>query len=378
MALSRTAFERGRRVEFGHHFLIGLQPSPILTEADKRLLSTLRPAGVVLFKANFDHAAPYQQWLATYARLLDDVRGCIGRERILVCIDHEGGGVFRPPPPITHFAYARQWRDQAAEVGGAMGRELRALGINVSFAPCVDVNSNPDNPVIGDRAFGTTVDAVVQPALAFLGALQGEAVFACPKHFPGHGDVQVDSHYTLPVLEVDLETLKSREIPPFRAMVEAQARLIMSAHVLFPNIDPGRPATLSRLLLDDLLRGELGYDGVVVTDDIGMGAVSDLFERAEAIEQLLGTGSDLICLCAYWTRTERALAIARHIADGRRSGAIAGRTLDRSAERIDRLLAEAPVHPVVELDPGTFSQHRTIAPLRAARSATDRSGAAKI
>ncbi|HTN96998.1 MAG TPA: glycoside hydrolase family 3 N-terminal domain-containing protein, partial [Nordella sp.] len=154
-------FDLGRGPQsFGHRFLIGLQQSPVLGDHDKRLLSTLRPAGVVLFRANFMANAPYEEWLASHAKLLADVREYIGRDEVLITIDHEGGGVLRPPAPITPFAYAREWPGQAASVGRAMGVELRHLGFNVNFAPVVDVNSNPANPVIGPRSFGTTPQAV--------------------------------------------------------------------------------------------------------------------------------------------------------------------------------------------------------------------------
>lgn len=352
---------------FGHRFVIGLQPAPGLTDHDRRLLQALRPAGVVLFRDNFVHGAPYDEWLASLRALLDEVRACSGRERLLVGIDHEGGRVQRPPPPLTHFAYAREWAPFAADVGRAMGVELRSIGVNVTFAPVVDVHSNPENPVIGPRALGPDPEQVARTGLEFIAAVEAEGVAACPKHFPGHGDTAVDSHYGLPVVEHDLETLRRRELVPFRAAIGAGVRLVMTSHILFPRVDPDTPATMSKRIVGELLRDELGFDGVVVTDDIGMRAVSDAFDRPEAAERIMNAGTDLIAICAYGTDTARALRIADHIAAGHRSGRIGSRALDAAAERIERLLGELPRHPVAALGAEVFARHAGLAPLHDAQ-----------
>lgn len=348
---------------FGHHFLIGLQPSPELTEHDRRLLETLRPAGVILFRPNFDHEAPYEAWLTTLRRLLGEVRECIGRERVVVAIDHEGGRVLRAPPPVTAFAYAREWADEAGEVARAMAVELRSLGVNLTFAPVMDIHSNPDNPVIGPRAFATDADAVTRAGLAFIEGVEEEGVAACPKHFPGHGDTAVDSHKGLPVVEYTLDELRARELKPFAAAVEAGVGMVMTSHILFPKIDPGTPATMSHAIISGVLRGELGFDGVVVTDDIGMGAVSAMFNRREAAESMMNAGTDLISICAFGTDTGRAVAIADNIAAGFEEGRINRRALETSAARIATFLASLPQHDVEQLPLETFEAHARIAPL---------------
>src|SRR5215470_17774139 len=170
----------------GDHFLIGLRPTAELHERDRALLADLRPAGVVLFKSNFLHDQPYERWLEVYRKLLADVRSVLGRDRILVGIDHEGGRVCRTPAPITRFSYAARWAAQAGAVGHAMGVELASLGVNLSFAPVLDIHSNPANPIIGPRALGTTSEQVTAAALAFMEGLQSAQVLACGKHFPGH------------------------------------------------------------------------------------------------------------------------------------------------------------------------------------------------
>jgi beta-N-acetylhexosaminidase len=354
---------RRRAHPFGHHFAIGLQPQPTLGDHDKRLLEALRPAGVILFRPNFDHDAPYDEWLDTLRRLLHDVRMCADRERILVGIDHEGGRVHRAPPPITNFAYARDYADRAAAVGRAMGVELRSLGVNVDFAPVVDVHSNPANPVIGARAFGTDPDAVAAAGVAFMHALEAEGIVACPKHFPGHGDTAVDSHHGLPVVDRSGAELRERELVPFRAAVEAGARLVMTAHIVFPQIDPETPSTMSRPIIMELLRGELGFDGLVITDDLGMKAVSDTLDDPRTAERLLNAGTDLLDLCAFGTDTARALTVADNIEKGRRAGLIATRLLDASAERIEAFLHGLPQHEVEALPASTFEAHAGVAPL---------------
>jgi beta-N-acetylhexosaminidase len=352
--------------QLGLHFLIGLQPAAELTDHDRRLLERLRPAGVILYRGNFLREAPYEEWLAKLGGLLGAVRGAIGRERILVCIDHEGGTVHRPPPPVTHYTFARDWADRAGEVGRAMGVELRSLGINVNFAPVVDIHSNPANPVIGPRAFGETAEAVSRAGLELLRGLQAEGVIGSPKHFPGHGEAAVDSHLDLPVLDLPLETLRERELAPYRALL-ADTRLVMTAHIVFPRVDE-RPATLSEPILRGLLRDEIGYTGAIVTDDIGMKAVSRLYEDPDAAPQTIRAGCDLLMVCDYWTETERALTFAGHLRDALDRGTLDEATLDASRSRIEALLAAAQQHPVEALPAEVFERHAAIAPTRTAPS----------
>src|SRR5579871_5476766 len=264
--------------EAGDHFLIGLRLSPQLDPRDRALLTDLRPAGVILFKSNFRHDVPYEEWLDSHRQLIADVRESIGRERIFVGIDHEGARINRTPAPITRFAQAAKWANEAAAVGEAMGVELASLGVNLNFAPVLDIHSNPANPVIGKRAFGTNAEQVTTAALAFMHAMQKQGVVACGKHFPGHGDTDTDSHRELPVLNRDLDGLRARELRPFRSAIEVGVPMIMTSHLLLPQLDPNDPVTLSRRFGQDILRGELGFNGVVVSDDIGMHAVSRMFD----------------------------------------------------------------------------------------------------
>jgi beta-N-acetylhexosaminidase len=350
----------------GIHFLIGLQPSIELTEHDRHLLTRLRPSGVILYRDNFLQGAPYDEWLRHLRRLLEEVRSCIARPRILVCIDHEGGTVHRPPAPITHYDFARNFCDQAGEVGRAWGIELASLGINVNFAPVLDVDSNPNNPVIGPRSFGASPDSVAASALSLLRGMHAGSVIGCPKHFPGHGDTQVDSHLGLPVINHSIDVLRNRELMPYRAIV-ATAKMVMTAHIVFPQVDH-RPATLSAPLISGILRAELGYTGVVVSDDIGMKAISSLYDETDTAPLTIQAGCDLIMICDYWTETNRALTMASNIEAGLRSGSLDSAMLQRSRDRINALLADAAQHEVRALPEETFTRHSSLAPLSTAVS----------
>jgi beta-N-acetylhexosaminidase len=353
----------------GEHFLVGLRPSSTLDARDQALLAELRPAGVVLFKSNFRHDLPYSDWLAVHARLLQEVRAAIGRERILVAIDHEGGRVCRTPAPLTRFSYAAHWARQAAAVGCAMGEELASLGVNLSFAPVLDIHSNAANPVIGLRAFGSTSEQVIPAALAFMQALQEQGVLACGKHFPGHGDTDRDSHLELPVLRQDLAALEARELRPFRAAIRAGIPMIMTAHLMLPALDAHAPVTLSRRINQGLLREQLGFEGVIVTDDIGMHAVSKLFEDPSAAVRVFAAGADLLMVCAHWTDTDRCRGFARALIHALSDATLDAALLARSRERVRALLAQAPQRAVRALSDEQLERHRHAGALFSAQTA---------
>jgi beta-N-acetylhexosaminidase len=333
----------------GQHFLIGLRPGVSLDPMDQSLLSEIQPAGVILYKSNFDHAATYPGWLETHHELIDQIRTAVGRKRLIIAIDHEGGRVCRTPPPVTRFSYAARWASKADLVGRTMGRELACLGINLNFAPVLDIHSNPDNPVIGDRAFGTGPAAVSLAATAFIDSMQAEGVLACGKHFPGHGDTSEDSHFSLPVSHLDARAVGERELRPFKAAIDSGLLMIMSSHIMFPKIDPDEPATLSARIINGLLRKQLGFDGVVVSDDIGMHAMDGYFDDPSAAVRFLAAGSDLLMVCSHWTSTERSRDFARAILQAKEDGALHPNLLFASQSRIRALLESAPNHQVAPL-----------------------------
>ncbi|MCA9718122.1 MAG: beta-N-acetylhexosaminidase [Myxococcales bacterium] len=288
-----------------------------------------RVGGVILFARNIDPEDPAQLW-----RLCQQLQ-----ERappavpLLIAIDQEGGRVQRLRAPWTEWpAMARLGKvndvDYTAAVAKAIARELADYGIGLDFAPVVDVDTNPANPVIGDRSFGREAERVARHARAFIEAMQGEGVACCAKHFPGHGDTISDSHLELPRLEHDLDRLGAVELPPFRAAAAAGVASVMTAHVMFPRLDRRRPATLSPDILQRLLREGLGYEGVVFSDDLEMRAVADHFSVRERVLGALEAGVDGLLICSEHDLQEEALRLLERAPD---------RLLERALERMTRL-----------------------------------------
>jgi beta-N-acetylhexosaminidase len=232
----------------------------------------------------------------------------------LIAVDHEGGVVQRVRAPATHWPPMRTHdgfvspEDAAVahQVGLALGRELRALGFDIDFAPVLDIHTNPQNPIIGDRAFGTEPEAVARRALAFARGLDEAGVLACGKHFPGHGDTATDSHLDLPRIDHAMERLERVELVPFARAASANLPMIMTAHVVFAALDDTRPATLSTRVVDGLLREKLGYRGVIVSDDLDMRAITDRMPASDAAVAAIRAGCDVLLLCRDPVRRDEA------------------------------------------------------------------------
>ncbi|QNO37905.1 beta-N-acetylhexosaminidase [Protaetiibacter sp. SSC-01] len=272
-----------------------LLPGFVGTELPEWLAARLRDGlgGVCLFAENI---VSVEQLRALTTAIRE------ANPRALIAIDEEGGDVSRlhaaTGSPFPGNAVLGRVDDTAltASVGAAVAAELRAAGVNLNFAPDVDINSNPDNPVIGVRSFGTDPDLVARHAAAWVEAHEAAGVAVSAKHFPGHGDTNADSHLALPVVDLPLEVLRERELVPFVAAIAAGARTIMSSHILLPQLDAAQPATFSPRILQQLLRDELGFDGVVVSDALDMvGASGEIGIPAAAVRALAG-GCDLLCI----------------------------------------------------------------------------------
>jgi beta-N-acetylhexosaminidase len=282
----------GERVMVGFE---GFEPSADL----RRLLREFRVGGVILFARNVD--GPEQ--LAELVRELQSLARDAGHDLpLLVAVDQEGGRVQRLRAPWTLWpplrALGRGGSEEVArQVGAALAAELSSCGIRLDFAPVVDVDTNPANPVIGDRSFGDDPERVGRLGAAMIRGLQEGGVAACAKHFPGHGDTGVDSHLELPVVDHSLSRLRDVELRPFRAAVEAEVATIMTAHVLVRDLDPGVPATLSARIIGELLRGELKFPGVVVADDLEMGAIAKAWPAGDAAVRAARAGCDLLPVC---------------------------------------------------------------------------------
>jgi beta-N-acetylhexosaminidase len=249
----------------------------------------------------------------------------------------------------------------AYAAAATIARELRAVGVNMNMAPVLDVNSNPDNPVIGDRAFGTTPDVVCELGSATAAGLQDNKVVACGKHFPGHGDTNADSHKELPVVEASRERLEAVELLPFRRVVEKGIASMMTAHVLYRALDHELPATLSPTIINDFLRQELRYDGVVLTDDLEMHAIIDHYGIEDAAVRAVLAGCDVLLICKDRDREVAAFgAVEQAVA----SGTISVDRLDLSVARI-ALLKDRFVSPYM---PVTVSEAKLVAGCRTHQS----------
>lgn len=250
-------------------------------------------AGVCLFGSNIE--SPRQ-----VRRLTDSIRA--HNPLAVIAVDEEGGDVTRlhydQGAPTTGNAWLGRYDDLnvTARAGASIARELRRVGISLNFAPSADINSNDANPVIGVRSFGSDPRRVAAHTAAWVEGHQAEGVAACAKHFPGHGDTDLDSHLALPTVDVPLEVLRRRELLPFQEAIDAGVWSVMSSHILLPQVDPSGPATFSSYFLRELLRGELGFDGVVVSDALDMaGASGDIAIPAAAV-RAVAAGCDLLCI----------------------------------------------------------------------------------
>ncbi|HEX3702807.1 MAG TPA: glycoside hydrolase family 3 N-terminal domain-containing protein, partial [Vicinamibacterales bacterium] len=186
----------------------------------------------------------------------------------------------------------------AGRFAHALASELKAVGFSMDYAPVLDVHTNPSNPVIGDRALAERADEVAALGTAIIHALQQEGIAACGKHFPGHGDTSADSHHELPLVEHAIERLRAVELVPFRAAIEAHVATIMTAHVLMPALDEARPVSLSRRIVTGLLRDELRYDGVILSDDLEMKAIASEYTVPDAAVMAIDAGCDGVLICS--------------------------------------------------------------------------------
>lgn len=237
-----------------------------------------------------------------------------------IAIDQEGGRVHRVPKPFTHFPAASRVGQRgdlnlAYRAGRATAGELASAGINLNFAPVLDVHSNPQNLIIGDRSFGTDPTNVSKFGGQWMQGLRDGGIIPCGKHFPGHGDTDKDSHLDLPVVEKSLEKLKGTELPPFIHVCHKQIESLMTSHVIYRALDSKLPATLSRPIITGLLRKDLGYEGVVFGDDMDMKAISDNYGPDEAVSLSVWAGADMLLYGHDLTKAVHAFEFLRSEAD---------------------------------------------------------------
>lgn len=297
-ALQPLIASQSSRQIAGQLLVVGFDGRELPPELEASLSARER-AGVILFRRNL---ASGESGLHALQGLCSSIARRSGPELpALIAIDEEGGRVSRLRPPALSLPPMRRVADLGdtallARVGRALGQQLRCLGLTMDFAPVVDVDTNPENPIIGDRAFSSEPERVAQLAGAFLSGLQGAGIQACLKHFPGHGDTLLDSHLALPTVSHDRARLEAVELLPFRRLAAA-ADSMMTAHVLYPALDD-RPATLSPPIATELLRRDLGFEGVLFSDDLEMQALGGQGSIEQSAVDAIRAGCDLLLVCS--------------------------------------------------------------------------------
>jgi beta-N-acetylhexosaminidase len=300
---------------------------------DKRLITVLHVGGVIFYSKNIKSVPQTKQ-------MVKDLKE-INRTNnlpLFMSVDQEGGRVSRLPgvvqTPTNKEIGEKNDKHYAYSIGEKLGENLKSFGFNLDYAPVLDINSNPDNPIIGDRSYSSTASVVSNLGVQTMKGIQSKNIISVVKHFPGHGDTSVDSHIQLPVVTKNLKQLQALELIPFKKAIQNGADVVMVAHILLPQIDDQFPASMSKKVITNVLRNQLNYEGVIITDDMTMGAVIKNYGIGEAAVASLKAGSDLILVAHEY---ENAAAVFNSIKTAVKNGEIAEQRIDESVERIIRL-----------------------------------------
>ncbi len=341
--------------QIGQLCMVGFEGSEITPDL-RAWIREFQPGGIILFSRNLKNAEQI-------ADLTNELQQLMTHSPLLVAIDQEGGRVSRLPSEFTIFPPAAVVAQSgstelAYQAAAVTAKELRAVGINMNMAPVLDIHTNPENPIIGDRAFGTHPETVCQMGAATISGLHDHRVLACGKHFPGHGDTHTDSHLELPVVHATSQRLKDIELQPFRYAIQHGLQAMMTAHVHYPALDSVNPATLSSTILSGLLREEMGFAGVILSDDLEMRAILDHSNVGEAAVRSLAAGVDMLLICKSRSlETESIEAVQR---------ALTSQTLDPRLieDRLHRIqtVKQSFVHPYEPIRLSAVAEHIGIPP----------------
>lgn len=321
--------------------IVGGYDGPEPTASFLAALAQGHRGGAILFRRNLPTLeATYQ----ACCRILSAAPSALPP---ILSVDQEGGRVRRLPPPALELPPMMQLASLddpslVERAAAATATELRALGFNLNFAPVLDVQTNPDNPVIGDRAFGTEPQDVARMAVAYLRGLRAGGVVGCGKHFPGHGDTSVDSHFALPTVGSSPERLHQRELVPFRAAIDDGIECLMTAHIVCSELDAEVPATLSFRIATDLLRSQMGFGGALFSDDLEMGAIAARWPVESAAVQAIRAGCDALLVCK--SESEQELAHRALVNEAQRDPAFRARC-EQACHRLVDLRRRHPPCP---------------------------------
>ena len=304
------------RHQIGQLLIAGFNGHQIPPEL-RSLARSFGLGGVILFARNVAEPEQVAEVAFDAARLVPDLPAWVS-------VDQEGGRVARLKSPFTEWPpMATLGRSGDTRLAGrfakALAAELKSVGITLDYAPVLDIHTNPKNPVIGDRALAEKAEDVARLGAAVVQALQSEGIAACGKHFPGHGDTSTDSHLELPLVEHPPDRIRRVECVPFAAAIKAGVAFIMTAHVLVPSLDEKRPATLSRRIVQGMLREELGFKGVILSDDLEMKAIAATYSVPDAAVQAIAAGCDGLLICSGDVEVQALTleAVVHAVEDGR-------------------------------------------------------------
>ena len=319
-------------------------PGTSLNSEVEELIETFHIGGFILFERNFEDP---EQLAELIANLQAFAKQASTPAPLFISVDQEGGRVSRLNPPFTRFpdpcclGIAKS-ESLAQRFGLALGRELNAVGINMDYAPVLDVNTNPKNPIIGKRAFSNDPDWAGQLGIAFMKGMHEAGVLSVGKHFPGHGDTNLDSHLALPVVDRSKEILEQVELPPFQLAIQNGLDVIMTAHVIYRAWDEKNTATFSPMIIENILRKRLGFKGLVMSDDLEMKAVLDHVNFALFPTQGLDAGLDLFLICH---DREKVKSLQNQMIKDLESGKIAPARIEQSLQRILQVKSKIPLPP---------------------------------
>lgn len=317
--------------KIGQLVIVGLEGTQMDAEAQK-LIETYKVGGFILFKRNIETAEQTVE-------MLNELKQTNSRSNtvpLFLSVDEEGGRVSRMPeqfakiPPNLTIGKTDD-PEIARLIGQVIAKEIGALGFNMDFAPVLDIFSNPQNTVIGDRSFGNNPQQVSRFGTMMMQGLSSEQIVPVIKHFPGHGDTLVDSHVGLPIVHKTKDELKKFELIPFMEAIKQGAEVVMVAHIQLPELDASRPASLSKPIITGLLREELQFDGLIITDDLTMGAITENYDAGQASVQAFLAGSDLLLVCHEY---DSEIAAIQALKQAAADGTLSPSRIDESVYRI--------------------------------------------
>lgn len=318
--------------KIGQLLIVGFEGIETNEEIEK-MIKDYYVGGFILFERNISNGENTLELINSIKKL--------NRENnvpLFISIDEEGGNVSRLPKEFRKLPKA--WEigrinseEYSYKIGELIGERLQALGFNLNFAPVLDINSNPNNPVIGKRAFGSTVEEVKKHGIQTMEGMKSKNIIPVLKHFPGHGDTTVDSHMDLPIINKTTEELEELEFIPFKKGIEKGADMIMTSHILFPKIDKNNPATFSKEIITNILREKLNFNGVIITDDITMDGLKD-YNIIDVPIKALKAGCDIILVCHSY---DDQVKIIEKIKEEVKNGSISEKEIDEKVYRILKL-----------------------------------------